>query len=182
MLQDQQKGFIGEFRDLDSIDFDSCLLVDSFGVWERRAGGVRKIRVISNYRSNEVNAHAWVPSKMRYNSYDALKEASSILKDSTDGMLQMGKADCKSAFKTLPVSSDQQWLGWALVYCPTERKHKVAQINSQSFGSLGAVAAWYRTARLVQHVMLNIFGYVILCMLMTASGWPLSLIRRPTQG
>ena len=47
------------------------------------------------------------------------------------------------------------------MYCPTERKHKVAHINSQSFGSLGAVAAWYRTARMVQHVMLSIFGYVI---------------------
>ena len=91
MLQDQQKGFIGECRDLDSVDLDSCLLVDSFGVWERHAEGVRKIRVISSYRSNEVNAHAWVPSKMRYTSYDALKEASSILKDSTDGMLQLGK-------------------------------------------------------------------------------------------
>ena len=40
LLQDRQKGFIGEFLDIDSVDLDSCLLVDSFGVWERHAGGV----------------------------------------------------------------------------------------------------------------------------------------------
>ena len=113
MVQDQQRGFIGDFQDLDKVDLDACLLVDSFGVWEHHAGGERKVRVINNFTSDHVNAHAWMPSKMRYKSYDSLKEASSVLKASWPDVLHMGKADFKSVFKTLPTCANQQWLGWA---------------------------------------------------------------------
>ena len=37
----------------------------------------------------------------------------------------------------------------------------VAPIHSQAFGSLGAVAAWFRTAKLIQHLMLRLFGLVL---------------------
>ena len=47
---------------------------------EQHAGQERKIRVINIFKTNYVNTRAWVPSKMRYDSYDALREASDMLK------------------------------------------------------------------------------------------------------
>ena len=75
--------------------------------------------------------------------------------------LVIGKADFQSAFKTVPVAETQDWLCWALVYNPVVGRHQVAKLNTQTFGSLGAVVAWYRTARAIRTVMAKL-GLVIL--------------------
>ena len=65
----------------------------------------------------------------------------------------------------------QEWLYWALVYNPSLGRHQVAKLNTQTFGSLGAVVAWYRTARAIQTVMaelgLLVFIYVDDCFWVT---------------
>ena len=114
------------------------------------------------FKANQVNARAWLPSKMRYDSYDALQAAAKELKRLWPGELCLGKSDFKSAFKTLPVDEAQGWLCWALVFCPEAGRHVVAPIRSQEFESLGAVAAWFRTAKAIQHIMLRIFKLVLL--------------------
>ena len=38
----------------------------------------------------------------------------------------------------------------------------MAPIRSQAFGSLGAVAAWFRAAKAIQHIMLRLFKLVLL--------------------
>lgn len=44
----------------------------------------------------------------------------------------------------------QRWLSWSLVFNPELEKLQVMPMYSQVFGSLGAVAAWLRTAKAAQ--------------------------------
>ena len=119
------------------------------------------VRVINDFKANMVNMHAWLPSKMRYDSYDSLQAAAAELKRQWPDELCMGKADFKSAFKTLPVDEEQGWMCYALIYSPDAERHMVAPIRSQAFGSLGAVAAWFRIAKAIQCIMLRVFKVVI---------------------
>ena len=80
-----------------------------------------------------------------------------ILQQYTQTGLSMGISDLKSAFKTLPASTEQAWLSWRLVYNPSLGRHQVAPLLSQSFGSLGAVMSWYRTVMLLQCILQNLF-------------------------
>ena len=68
-IQDVDKGVASPPQDIDSINLDEHLLVDSFGVWERHANEKWKVRVINNFKANHVNDFAWVPSKIHYNSF-----------------------------------------------------------------------------------------------------------------
>ena len=50
---------------------------------------------------------------------------------------------------------------FALVFNPELQRHQVVQLRSQAFGSLGGVVAWYRTAKMIQHVIQELFGLVV---------------------
>ena len=63
-------------------------------------------------------------------------------KDLTDEPPEMGKADFKSAFKTLPPDESQSWLCYALVINPEVGKLQVVQLYTQALGSLGGDIAW----------------------------------------
>ena len=69
----------------------------------------------------------------------------------------MGKADFKSASKTLPTDTNPQWLCYALVFNPHKQRLQVVRLMTQAFGSLGGVVAWYRTAKIIQTIMLELF-------------------------
>ena len=155
--QDVDKGYVGEPQELSSVNLSEILLVDSFGIWERHAGSEWKTRVINNYRSNHVNSYSWVPSRIKYDDFTELMEAAKVLKNQVCGNLLLGKSDFKSAFKTLPIDSNQAWLSWCLVYNPVLQRHQVAPLKSQSFGSVGAVMAWYRTAMVIQTILQSLF-------------------------
>ena len=99
---------------------------------------------------------------MRYNSFTELKEASQIIKGNWKGPMTLGKADFKSAFKTLPPQEDQRWMCWSLVFNPATRRHQVVPLYSQAFGSLGAVVAWFHAALAVQFIMTVVFGLPIM--------------------
>ena len=158
LQQDISRGFVGQPQEISSVDLETQLLVDSFGVWEKHANEAWKVRVINNYKANHVNDFAWFPCRIRYNSFAELMEAAQVMKQGhTDGLL-LGKADFRSAFKTLPTSLDQSWMNWGLVYNPEMERHQVVPLFTQTFGSLGAVMAWFRTAMLLQHVLENEFG------------------------
>ena len=75
--------------------------------------------------------------------------------------LQLGKSDFQAAFKTLPAAESQGWLCWALIYSTAEERHQVVPVQSQSFGSFGAVVAWHRAACLLQSIMQSLFGLVV---------------------
>ena len=66
--QDVQRGFIGTPQELDTVDLEQILLVESFGIWEQHAGSLRKVRIINNFRSIKVNSFAWLPAKMKYDA------------------------------------------------------------------------------------------------------------------
>ena len=76
----------------------------------------------------------------------------------SNGDIHVGKADFKSAYKTLPAAESQHWLCWAVLYNPDLLRLQVVPLWSQVFGSLGGVTAWFRTARALQHIMLTVFG------------------------
>ena len=161
MLADTVQGRAGPPIELEEFEMDKGLLVDTFGIYECHGEALdSKVRVINNFKGNFANYFAWMPSKLRYNGFSELREAAGIIKQDWAEELIMGKADFKSAFKTLPVSLDQSWLGWALVFCPEDGKLKGVPLYIQSFGSLGAVVAWYRTAMLVQQLMQTLFGTI----------------------
>ena len=52
-------------------------------------------------------------------------------------------------------------LCWSLVFDPEQREYVVIPIQSQAFGSLGAVVAWFRTVKMIQVIMEQLFGIVI---------------------
>ena len=49
------------------------------------------------------------------------------------------------------------------MFGPVSAEFVVIPIQSQAFGSLGAVVAWFRTVKLIQCIMENLFQLVILC-------------------
>ena len=153
-------GRLGQPQAIESLDLSSNLLTDTFGVWETGAHGVRKVRVISNFRSNEANAYAWWPSRLQYDSFGEMREALEVIRKQWSGDLQIGKSDFEAAFKTLPAAAAQGWMCWALVYNTDCELLQVVPVQSQSFGSLGAVMAWHRTACLLQQIMSSLFGLV----------------------
>ena len=104
---------------------------------------------------------------MSYDNFDELQQAARTLKSRWSGNLQMGMTDFKSAFKTLPPSKDQKWLCWSLVFDPVQEEYVVIPIQSQAFGSLGAVVAWFRTAKMIQAIVESLFGLVIFCYVRT---------------
>ena len=88
--QDMSRGYIGELRALSTLDLSQVLLVDSFGVWERHAAPQCKVRVINNFKANKVNSFAWVPSKIEYDNFEEMVEATRVLKRYVPGKLTMG--------------------------------------------------------------------------------------------
>jgi len=159
---DIEKGRASQPMELDSFPSDRALLVDTFGLYECHGEATEHtVRVINNFKDNLVNSYAFMPEKLKYDSFPQLKEASTHLRARTDRPLRMGKADFKSAFKTLPPKADQEWLCFALVWNPHLKRLQVIQLFTQAFGSLGGVVAWYRTAKLLQTVMLELFDIVV---------------------
>ena len=75
--------------------------------------------------------------------------------------LRVGKADFKSASKTLSAAGEKQWLCYSLAYNPELQRFQVIRLYTQAFGSLGGVVAWYRTAKLIQTIMLDLFHIVV---------------------
>ena len=102
-----------------------------------------------------------MPSKLTYNGFSELKDTLSTMKSVWSGELELGKSDFQVVFKTLPAAESQGWLCWALIYNTDEERHQVVPAQSQSFGSLGAVVAWHRTACLLQTLMQSLFGLVV---------------------
>ena len=101
-LKDVQNGHSSPAVEIDALDLSQVLLVDTFPIQEQHAGMAPKIRVINNFKSNSVNEFAWTQNRLRYNTFEELKQASMVLKEGWEDELMMGKADFKSAFKTLP--------------------------------------------------------------------------------
>ena len=163
-MKDIELGRAGASMELCDIDMQEVLLVEVFGISEQRGDATQaNVRGIHNFKANFVNECALMLQKLKYDGLDhmlcALRLIASVLPgDSTDPDIHIGKADFKSACKTLPADVMQQWLCWALVYNPKVRRLQVVPLWSQVFGSLGGVTAWFRTARALQHIMLMIFG------------------------
>ena len=107
---------MGKPIDLEEFAMDAALLVDTFGVYERRGSSTEpSLRVINNFKANQSNEFAYMTEKLQYDSFGQLKSAMRRLKRISNSKLQLGKADFKSAFKTLPPSKDQEWLCYALI-------------------------------------------------------------------
>ena len=160
---DMRLGRVGPPQELDQVNLDEILLVESFGIWEHRGvAGLRKARQLHNFSMNFVNDCAYMHQKCRYDTFAhalaALRHMSAIVL-STCG-LGMGKSDFKSAFKTLSPSCEQEWLCWELLFNPKLGRFQVLPLWSQVFGSVGAVVAWFRTARLNQHIFESLFRLV----------------------
>ena len=76
--QDMSRGYIGELRDLSTLDLSQVLLVDSFGVWEKHAASQWEVRGINNLKANKFNIFAWVPSKVEYDHFEEMVEATRV--------------------------------------------------------------------------------------------------------
>ena len=74
-MQDVEKGVASPPQDIDTINLDEHLLVDSFGVGERHANETWMVRVINNFKANHVNDFAWIPSKIQYNNFEEVLQA-----------------------------------------------------------------------------------------------------------
>ena len=134
----------------------------TFCIWEHRGNAeVDTLRVINNFRANEANDYAFMPEKLHYDGFVHLQDSAKAYTEKTGHRLRMGKADFKSAFKTLPASKEQDWLCWSLVWNPKLERLQAIRLHTQAFGSLGGVVAWYRTAKLIQTIMLELFDIIV---------------------
>ena len=77
--KDIRNGHAGVPIKLADSNMTEGLLVDTFGVWERHAGANWKVRVISNFRGNQANDYAWMIARLRYDGFDHLLQALSVL-------------------------------------------------------------------------------------------------------
>ena len=159
---ERSKGRISAPIEIEQFPMGEALLVDTFGVYEQHGIATEEtLRVINNFKANEANGYAYMTEKLHYDGFPELKEAAARMskkqKAGIDECLRMGKADFKSAFKTLPPSKGHRWLCFSLVYNPEKEKLQVVQLFTQAFGSLGGVVAWYRTAKVLQHILLELF-------------------------
>ena len=184
--KDIELGRAGTPMELHEVNLEDILLVEAFGILEQHGDATQStVRGIHNFRANLVNECAFMPQKLRYDGFDQMLSALKLIaRVSHDAGIQCdihaGKADFKSAYKTLPAACSQEWLCWALVYNPDLDRLQVVPLWSQVFGSLGGVTAWFRTARAVQNIMLSVFGCPWLpvaaraCMLMMHFGLPVA--------
>ena len=161
---DISAGRAGPPVNVSELDLDSVLLVDSFGIWECHGEkGEWKVRTIRDFHANFVNDYAWLPQRMKYVNYDNLQSALSATRRRLVNAKQystpisIGKADFKSAFKTLPPKDDQTWMCWSLVFDPDACCLKAVPMWSHVFGNIGSVAAWYRTVKAIQAILHGIF-------------------------
>ena len=162
VLSDTEKGRLGEPMDISDFPMHDGLLVDTFGIWERHGSSTQdSLRIIHNFKANQANEFAYMPEKLSYNGFGELKQTCAEFRSRCVRKLRMGKADFKSAFKTLAPAESQRWLCYALIYNPERRCLQVIRLLTQAFGSLGGVVAWYRTAKLIQCIMLELFDIVV---------------------
>ncbi len=110
-----------------------------------------------------MNDFAWTPNRLHYNNFHELQQAAMVLQENWVGELVMAKADFKSAFKTVPPHESQAWLSWALVYNPVAHKLQATRLNTQTFGSVGAVVAWHRTASAIQAILESLGLVIFVC-------------------
>ena len=167
--RDIKTGRAGPPVDVRELDLDSILLVDSFGIWECHGeNGCWKTRTIRDFLANFVNDYAWLPQRMKYDGYDSLQHALTTIKQRLENVgkslveVSVGKADFKSAFKTLPPSDSQTWLCWALAFDPVSSCLKAVPLWSHVFGNIGSVAAWFRTVKAIQAILHVVFKLPIL--------------------
>jgi hypothetical protein len=71
----------------------------------------------------------------------------------TLGDVAVCKTDFKSAFKTLGVSKAQGWLQYLVLKHPELGRPVVVKAFTQTFGSIGAGAAWWRVAQAIKAIL-----------------------------
>ncbi|CAK0857956.1 unnamed protein product, partial [Prorocentrum cordatum] len=138
--QDVDEGRAGPPVPLDRVDLNNVLLVDTFGIWGQHGDAASpKVRSIRNSRTNGVNEYAFMPQKLRHDDLHQMVAALRLLSEGHgDAAPAMGKADFKSAFKTLPPDSQHEWPCWALVSQPDTGAWMAAPLWTHVFGNLGS--------------------------------------------
>ena len=162
---DMAAGRMGPLREVQDLDLSAALLVESFGIRKSRCNAGRTAREIHNFRKNRVNDCAWMPQTFRYDAHDhVLDSLQRLAETSREAGIEldarMGKADFRTAFKTLPSAQEQLWMCRSLLYDPEVGRYQAAPLFSHTFGNLGAVAGWFRTARAL-HIATTIFFLVV---------------------
>ena len=110
--------------ELQSLDLRSVLLVGCFEIREKR-GEKLQVKDIHNFRRNKVNSFSQLFEKLHYDHFGHMLAALQVVahsdrfKDWSHVVPIMGKADFKSAFKTLGVVEDHQWMCWVVVFNPS---------------------------------------------------------------
>ena len=105
---DIEMGRAGEPLELDDVDLDDVLLAEVFGILEQHGNAAKvSVRGIHNFRANFVNECAVMPQKLRYDGFDQMLGALGLMAKTLREAgipldIHMGKADLKSAVKTLP--------------------------------------------------------------------------------
>ena len=61
--KDIASGYAGEPIPVSELNLHDSLLVDTFGIYGRRAGQNWKVRLINNFKRNTINQYVWLPLK-----------------------------------------------------------------------------------------------------------------------
>ena len=69
------------------------------------------------------------------------------------GDIAVAKTDFKSAFKTLGVCKSQEWMQYLVLQNPDDHSLIAVKANTQTFGSIGAGAAWWRVAQALKAIL-----------------------------
>ncbi|CAK0825839.1 unnamed protein product [Prorocentrum cordatum] len=101
-----------------------------------------------------------MPQTFRYDTHDHMFESLQHLAEvSREAGLEldacMGKTDFRSAL--LPPAQEHLWMCWSLLFNPEAERYQAAALFSYTFGNLGTVAGWFRTAGALQQIVTTIF-------------------------
>ena len=98
-VKDIAQGRAGEPVPSNTLDLQEILLVDSLGIWEQHgAAAVPKARTIRHFRRNRANDYAWMPQRLRHDSFPHLLAAVQLMTEFSSAVrprpgVLLGKAD-----------------------------------------------------------------------------------------
>ena len=164
-LDECRRGVIGPLQRVRDVDLSDVLLVHRCGIAQWK-DGVKKVRMIDDYRSNAANQFAIAWETTHNDREDTVSEAilrlqRRLAEQGSCARVRVALEDFVGAYKTLAPSDDQRWLMWVLVWNHERAEWMCGEMQTMPFGAVGGVLAWWRCAMAQRAIMRRLFETVI---------------------
>ena len=110
------------------------------------------MRVIGNFKSNDVNDHGSAWERVSTDREDVITEAILQLMQGSEADggrrrdVHVGVDDYVGAYKTLSPAAGHQWMCHVLVFDTDDMVWRTGELHTLAFGCVASVMAWWRCA------------------------------------